>query len=772
MMKKIISNTIKHANFIIIVILLITVVMGVLASGVVFNPDYYNIYPDKNERSEVLLEETGISEELDMYLMVSVKSDDALSIRKLEVFFDVLQELEAHPAVSDCISPFDFITFRNEAGRLSVERMVSHPPRNEEELADFRERLLSEPLAQNTVVSDMGKTLTAFLINTSIDDPAGFMMEFERIIEPLLAEFEVLYTGDAPFSYHTAEYLQRDLLVLVVLAFLVILIVLYFSFRAFRAVFLPLITVGIGALWAIGFSTAIGYDLTIVSIILPIIILAIGSSYTVHILSEYFRSYNVEDGVSGIAEAVSHVVLTVILAGVTTMIGFSSLLFTSIGPLKEFGLSVSFGILTCVILSIFFLPALLSKLSPPRKVHKEKIHKDFITKIVVKLGEIVDRRYLLLFVGFFVIVISAFFLYPEISRKVDYIDYFPGEDKIVLDTYEMLEDSGGSQALNITLKAPDGTENYFIRDDVIKKILLMQEAFSEDINVIGLTSYYTILKQINKVMTGEDEFPEKKGLILLLSRYFKLLGEGGKDITYGSQADFINDDYSQVTLFIKVFDGETGKIIAAEDTLSLLENFKGIVGEFIPEVSEVYYWGNTMINYDAAAQIQKDQLFSSFLSMVLIFAVSSIFFRSFRLGSVSLIPLVAAIAFNYIIMVVFKIPLDVTTVLVSNVAIGVGVDDAIHFILQYQKQLVVTKQDCRAAISKTFLITGRPIVLTTISIVAGFMVLGFASFKPIVFFGILVSISLFAAMFATLIFLPAFIIVIDKLGRRVISKKL
>jgi len=770
-MKKIISTTIKHANIMIALIALITIGMGILASGIAFDPDYYSIFPDESERSEILLERTGISEELDMYLILSVKADDALSIRKLGLLYNVLVELEANSEVSDCISPFNFITFRNNAGRLSIEKMASHPPGTEEELVEFSQRLLSEPLAQNIMVSDNGKTLNALIINTSIEDPASFMRDFEKIIEPLQEEFEVLYTGDAPFSEYTVSYLQRDLLVLVILAFFVILVVLYFCFRAFRAVFLPMITVGVGAIWSLGFSAVIGYDLTVVSVILPIIILAIGSSYTVHIINEYFRSYDADGGASGVAEAVSHVVMTVILAGVTTIIGFSSLLFTSIQPLKEFGLSVSFGILTCVILSIWFLPALLSKLSPPREVHKKKINNDSITKIVIKIGKFVDKRYLFIFISFFIVIIGAFLLYPEISRKVDYVDYFPKEDKLVTDTYEILEDSGGSQSLNITLKAPDGAEEYFLREDVIEKVFLLQDAISQDVNVLNLTSYYTLLTQINGVMTGQEEFPKKKGLILLFSRYFKLLGDSGKDLTFGAQADFVNDDYSQITIFIKGYDGEAGKILVSDKAGVFIDSMEALVNEFVSEIDEVYLWGNIVINYDGAVQIQQDQLFSAFLSMVLIFIVSSIFFRSIRLGSFSIIPLIFAIAFNYIVMVIFKIPLDVTTVLVSNVAIGVGVDDAIHFLLQYQKQFVIAKQDCRTAVRNTFQITGRPIVLTTISIVSGFIILCFASFKPIVFFGILVSISLFAAMFSTLVFLPAFIIVVNKVSSRIRLKK-
>ncbi|MDC7126037.1 MAG: MMPL family transporter, partial [Spirochaetales bacterium] len=457
-MKRLLSAIVRRADIMIVVTLLITAVMSFFALKIKLDPDYYCIFPENNKRSAELLENTGITETLDMMMILSVSADDALSVKKLGLLYDVIKELEQHPLVAQCTTPFNFITFNNVNGRLSIEKMADSPPSNEEELAEFKKRLLNEPLAQDIIVSDDGTTLNVLITNTAIEEPAKYMEDFDKIISPLKGEFEIAYTGDIPFSDHTINYLKRDLLVLVLLAAVVILIVLYLSFRALRAVFLPFLTVAIGAIWAVGFSALIGYKLTVVSVVLPIIILAIGSSYTVHILSEYFRSYDGGDKVEGICLAVLHVIKTVMLAGLTTIIGFCSLLFTSIRPLREFGLTVSFGILSCVILTIFFLPAMLSKFSPPRKEQKEKINNDFITKIVVIIGRFVGKWYPILFILFFIIIILAIVLFPHIDRKVNYIAYFPSKDKLVKDTYEIISDSGGYQSINITLQAPDGAE--------------------------------------------------------------------------------------------------------------------------------------------------------------------------------------------------------------------------------------------------------------------------------------------------------------------------
>ncbi len=143
------------------------------------------------------------------------------------------------------------------------------------------------------------------------------------------------------------------------------------------------------------------------------------------------------------------------------------------------------------------------------------------------------------------------------------------------------------------------------------------------------------------------------------------------------------------------------------------------------------------------------------ISLVLIFLLTTIGFKSLRYGLFSIIPLTTAIMFNFIFMVVMDIPLDMTTVMFTSVVIGVGVDNAIHFLLQYRKQAEFYPDDIEKRILETMIITGRPILLTTASIVGGLMVLTIANFQPVIYFGVLVSVTLLAAAVGTLVILPA-----------------
>ncbi len=751
---------IRHSFVFILIIIGVTIFLGIKAASISIDPDFYSIYPKDTPRVKTLEAETGIIDSPEMHLYLAVEAEDKMTAEKIRLFAGVVDLIKADPRVESCISPFNFITFRNDRGRLSIEPLAPSLPSNNAEADEFIQRLISEPLAQGFVTAKEGRVLSALFVNTRDADAVEFTQDFEDIIKPLRAEFRVMYSGDLPLVSKTSSYISRDLFLLLALAGIVILIVLFLSFRAVRAVILPIITVVFGVIWSLGFSAILGYKLSVVSIALPTIVLAVGSSYTVHILSEYFRGF----GSSGehndtdleISNAVSHVMKTIIMAGVTTIIGFSSLLLTSIGPLREFGVSISLGILSCIILSLFFLPALLSKLSPPHINKKKDIAAGYVNRITIILSGFVVRHFRILIIAFGAVILLAVFLYPEISRKVDYIDYFPSEDQITSDSYEIIENSGGSQTLNITFKAPDGASGYFLRPEVIKRFISMQKQIIDNEDVLSLMSFYSLLEQINEVMFYKDEPPENKGLIMLLSRYVKLIMEN--DVTYASDTALVNDDYTQMTIFLRVYDSTTGKYIADKDIIKLVEQLEDVVDEYISTDEGVYYWGNSLLFYEVGNKIQKDQLFATIVAMLLIVIVSMVFFKSFLLSILTLIPLIFAISLNYILMVLLNIPLDVTTVLVANVAIGVGVDDAIHFILQYRAILKKTDRDSHEAVKNSLQITGRPIILTTVSIVAGVIILVFASFKPIVYFGLLVSISLAAAMVSTLFILPAFLV--------------
>jgi len=535
-------------------------------------------------------------------------------------------------------------------------------------------------------------------------------------------------------------------------------------------VILPVAVVGIGAVWSVGFMSLAGYKLTIVSVIIPSLILTIGSSYTIHVLNEYFRSTAESEnrGIQWLADAVEHVTRTVILAALTTVISFLSLLTTTLKPLQEFGLSISLGILFCALLALFFLPAVFNLMGPPPERHRRRVNKGKLTRAVVRTGSwsVRHRYFSLLF--FFLLVVLYVLLYPSIKNQSDYFSYFPEDDRIIRDTRYIIKNTGGSQSFNITLTAPENEKNYFLNPQVLKEVNELESTLLTEPGVNSVISFNSILRAMNRALTGADDVPDTKGLILLLSRYFRMIPS--EKFSLGGEGNLMSEDGSTVTIYMKMSNPDTNSYLDEESLRDFVGTARDLLNRVTDDGVKADLWGNTLLLLDASKTVKRDQFISTMLSILLGLAVTTLFFRSLSFSLMALIPLLSGIFFYFISLSLFRIPLDMTTILVTNVTVGVGLDDAVHFILQYRSQR--ESLDCREALSSTLRITGRPIVLTTMSLVAGLLVLCFASFSPIIFFGVLISGTLTSTMAGTVYFLPAAISLFEEASAALRKKRI
>jgi predicted RND superfamily exporter protein len=196
--------------------------------------------------------------------------------------------------------------------------------------------------------------------------------------------------------------------------------------------------------------------------------------------------------------------------------------------------------------------------------------------------------------------------------------------------------------------------------------------------------------------------------------------------------------------------------MSRDSSLSILldEIDKDIEATLEPELKPAI-WGILLWMVTVSDLIARDQIVSTVLSLILVFILTAAVFRSVRYGFYSLVPLITGILLNFLFMIIFKIPMDMTTVMFSIVVIGVGVDNSIHFILRFREQARKYDNDIKKILAEAMKIAGRPIIVTTASIIGGLFVLTFASFRPISYFGILVAFALITAAGSTLIILPA-----------------
>jgi hypothetical protein len=717
----------------------------------------WNILP--KDKSETAKEDEDVAS----YIFVSIeaKNGDLFSLDGLSALGKAIDDIKLLDEVIKDVSIFNMETpLLGQSGRIVPGSIIKtkKAPVNEEERALLEERALNNPFLENFLIYNNGTLIsTLFLTEQASADSNKLNSRLQEIKKELEVYYKVDLAGDLIVANRAEFFLVKDFTTLLLGALLVMLVIFFLSFRARRAIVLPVIVVLMGVVWCIGFMSLVGFKVTLVTCVVPALVLTIGNSYTIHVLNELFRNApkgSVKNKL-WISKAVSHVNKTIVMAAATTMVGFLSLLFASQDVMAEFALSVSSGVFSVAILSMFFLPSIFALLNSPSDVHMGKTTEGKLATFLGKFGKWVNRKFFILTITGFLIALSSIYIIPQLKIGSDYFDYFPKGDPVIGETLRLFNNTGGNQYINLTLHAPKDKPGYFETTEGILELSIFEDQLLKNPYVYSVDSMVSYMKKINKVRFGEYQIPERKGLISLLKRYFK--GMNNSDNGVFNTMSLVDSEYNSVTFYIRVYNKIDDIMLSEKVFAKFFEPLKVTMNEYLSKDIGHKFWGVGYVSNTVSYILLGDQALTMLISFIIVFVLVSFYFKSIFYGLVSIIPLLTAVCTNYLFMVILRIPLDITTIMVSSVAIGVGIDDAIHFLIQYIDQKKLHPDDNSMVLYNTFKITGRPIVLTTVSIVVGMLVLTFANFVPIGYFGILVALALFGALIGTLFFLPAFL---------------
>lgn len=678
----------------------------------------------------------------------------------LNLLYDVMMELESLDIIGQSLSPFDFVTVEKHGTRLAVTPMapVQRGEKWTEETAEiFKNRLLNDDMAKNYLYSEDGNTIMLYYRTRSYNQAEQDVMN--AIIDPLRDYGRVAINGGSSIINRVTYYIFKDLGILLTLCFIVILLVYYLSYRSLRAVIIPSSLSIIGIIWTLGIMSLMGYKLTIVSILTPCLVLTLGSSYSVHMLSEYFTE--TKDPLKAV-NGYARISKTILSACLTTIMGFISMLICRTEMFRQFGVSVSIGIAMCAALAILYLPSILSLLPQPKASKVDKIENGNIMGGFIHFVEIsVTKYWAIVLIILFALIIAFAYTHDKVDFNSNYVDYFPQEDPFVEDTIFFAQTMGGTDPYYMQITAPNNEPGFFLKAENIKKVFEFENTVMQACpDIVQSLSFSQYVAFLNKVYSGEREIPNSDGLINLLYRVLmQMRSYIGADVLDA----LINEDASSISLAMRNYDAfeqnlqTTASARRVEETLDYYRYL-------LPEgtTSRIHCAASNMLK--ASDRIVEDQNNATMISMVATVIIASITLFSIFRGCASIFPVLVGIMFNYIFMYFTGIPFDLVTIGFSSITFGAGIDDALHYLLRYKynKNLYPQKR-IEDIISMTLDETGRPIILTTVSIVAGMCMLIFASFTPIKYFGLFMSVALTVAMLATLFILPVVMIVSNKI---------
>jgi uncharacterized protein len=729
--------SVKHPWIIILLSLLITVSFTLPLQHLQIEPDVESLLPDdlKNKTTDY------------DKLLIMVSGENLYTLKGLQLFEKTYQKIIDQLPVKSVIDPFSFTDLKKAGSRLTAHTLAPGgvAPKTEEDLALFKDRIKKSRFSSGLISSKDRDALVVILLVEKAGNYKNIMLELNKTVEPLKEILDVVVSGTIPFSAETEIFLSEGFSKLLILVLATILISYYIGFRSKRAVFLPITIVLSGTILSLSIMVLAGFKLTMVSIISPPLVLTLGSSYSIHVMSSYYRLAMISNDSKKdiIIKSVTNVSGTVMLASFTTLIGLLSLLMATIRQTREFAIVTSVGIIFTAILSITLLPAFLSIQPKPERKKLKTLDSDILSKFLNHFGRrIVNWKFQALTI-IIIIVMVFLILLPGVSFNTTPAKYFPKSSVLMVDYFNLMEKIGGYDELKIDLKATES--GVFLQPEILKQIKDLENKLLNISNISYLISFPEYLSYAGKIMTGIEGNYNSKALNRMVSRLFNSVYKENK---------MLNEDHSEISIYLRVFNREKNMPIDENDTKVLISDMGGVLNNYLPEELDWEIVGRSLGFLQLSEQMRRDFLVSTITALILIGIISSIAFKSILKGILTLIPLLTGIFTSLILMSLFNIPLDMTTIMVACISIGVGVDDSIHFLLQYQKQSLHAPYRSGSAVFETLKHAGRPIAITTLSIIAGLLFLSLAKFQPIRYFGLLIVFTLSTACFATLFVLP------------------
>ncbi len=704
----------------------------------------------------------------DQVVMVAFKDKDIFTKDNLTLISrltELFQELADVDKVTSLTNVNDVI---GEEENFYVEPFIENIPDESAELERLKTRALSNPLFLNNVISSDGTAtaITLELVHKKEGDDKYKKELINDVNKILKAEFpkdkKYYVSGFTAIEVIYAQFMQTDLATFMPLMVLILLIVLVVSFRTFFGVILPLAGTLISLIWTMAFLYLCRFSVNNVTTIIPPVILSITLLESIHFLWELIlkstrlKSNDLAKSHDEILrETMQHLFIPCFLTNITTVVGFYSLLISTVPPIRQLGLVAGTGVFFAFIVTFTFIPAVIKQFSLLTRLYKVKgelasqedsnayglaFLKETPDRILMSIARFSIRNKGKVLLATLVITIISIWGTSKIKTETSVIEYFKKNSPIRQATDFIEDNLSGVHMINISLRAEK--EDYFKNPEALQRIENVTQFLYTIPEVDKVTSVNDYLKEINKSFHNEDgrfySVPDSRNLV---AQYVLLYG--GDDFDR-----FVDSRWQWTSLRVRLKEHSTVELekIIARINEYLQDNCGS---EVSPRVL-----GQTVLEVDSNQAVTSGQVQSLSLAMFVIFGMMFINFRSFSVGLLSIIPNLLPLLINFGIMGLIAIRLDSATSMISDIGIGILVDDTIHFFHAFGEEMKRTNNP-EESVYRCFAAKGRPTLITSLILIMGFGVVGFSHFVPTYYFGILSAIMIFNGLWIELVLNPA-----------------
>ena len=731
------GKMLKQPQLVVLIFIAITIVFGWRIPQISFRTSIYDMVVDglpETARYNTFKEVFGSDE----IIRLVIRTDGIFTPENFSVVEEVSGAIEQIPGVKRVIS-------------LPVIKKAVEMSRKWE-LQRFRDMIQPVALFKKNLISDDQKTTILTVILTVDADKEHVIHDIQTQIDNMPNSVAAYQIGMPLVSQAMARHTENDFKRLPIITLLLVAVLLWIIFRNISVTIVVLGTVVSALIWTVGLMGWLKIPLSMMTMVVPVFLIAVGTAYCMHVISAYLAcSQNVSSRHQAVLASYKIVFLPTTLTVLTTAIGLTSLLVNRIPAIHEFALLSCFGLFSLLVILLTAFPAALMLLPQTKMRSVQRANGgarlDRLLNFIVRLN-LKHRKIILFAVGGLVLlgIVGIFFMRVETNP----IGFFKTHTSISRHFHDIYQDLSGSFPINVVMES--GEDDFFNDPQNIALIQKLQQ-YLETLPGVDKTVSFADYMQLVNYATNQykpDNYviPEEGFEIrMLINSYKSMLGDD-------MLSRFMNLTHSKANILLLTH------ISSSRDFLAIRDTILSHVKTSFPEVPAWEVTGFGMVAAASSHLLTWGQAKSFSLTMVFIFVIMLILFLSTRVGFIAILPNAFPIIINFGIMGWFGIPLSMVTSLIASIAIGLAVDDTIHYLYRYNREFKKDLDKDRS-LRDSILHVGRPVLFTTISIGLGFAVLLFSSFEPTSIFGLLMVITMLAAVIGDLLILPALMLNVE-----------
>lgn len=739
----------KLAVVSIVLLFAATVFFGWQASKLQFDYNFEHFFPAGDEDLEYFLEFRKKYENDNDYLLIAIEnSNGVFNTKFLKKVDSLTNQLKILNYVDDVFSP----TKLNQpiiSPFGVIQKPILHLD-NAQLLKQDSSFVFKSKELLGSFFSTKNPAICIVVKNTQVITKKAsdkLLQDIEKTISKF--EFDKIHiAGKIKAQQVYLDKMRSELAIFSVFSVVLVIIFLFIGFRSSWGVWAPLATVFTAIIWVLGIMSIMGSYLDLMTSLLPIILLVVGMSDCVHIISKYFDELRAgENKIDAIKIVFKEVGLAVFLTSLTTAVGFISLVTINVKPLAQFGYSAAIGVFIAYGISIVLLSSVLVLLKKP-KMSKQARIKSYWQKWLHGWFLFILNHPKKIALGFTVLTLISFIALSQIKVNYFLLGDLSEKEELKQNLRYIEDNFSGVRPFEMVINVNNEKEVFDY--EVIKELNKFQEEIEKIYGTGFMLSPVSLIKSLNKAThTGIPEYykiPSTEVQYNQLKQYFPKL----KELKF-SKLMFSND-YKEARFTGKMHDIGSLKISECNDSL---ENF--YLNKINHKLFNYKLTGTATLIDKNTDDVTANMLTTLGLSFLLIALIVGFLYKSIRLALISLIPNLIPLFIMGGLMAVMKVPLNISTSIIFTIAFGIAVDDTIHFLSRFKIEINKGKAFFYA-LKRTYLSTGKGIIITTLILSAGFFSLGFSNFKSTHHIGLYVTLILLIAVVADLLLLPVLLI--------------